>query len=259
MIQKIDSLANLKIKHLAKLLDSSKERKMSREFVLEGLRLCFDCIKNSPIEAESVFFTAKAYQKSEDGFKSIINEIPSFEISEAIAKKLARTENSQGVFVLCKMPDNELSDIDYSGKYLALDNVQNPDNFGAICRSAEALGIDGIIVSGGVDIYNPKSLRASMGSALRMNIIRTECLKDYLEKCKANSMTVIAMVPYTSAKKITELNLDKSVIAVIGNEANGVSEDVKSVCELVTIPMKGQAESLNAATAAAITIWEIMR
>ena len=256
MTQRIESLTNAKIKQLVRLLDSSKERKKEKSFVLEGLRLCLDCLNNSAIKAESLFFTEDCFKKNEALLGDIPGRLPSFVITEAIAKKLARTESSQGVFLLCRMPE-EACEISPFGKYLALENVQSPDNFGAICRCAEAMGLDGIIVSGGVDVFNPKALRASMGSALRLNIIKADNLCEVLERLGKNGMKLFAAVPDSSALKVSDFTFDGGAVVIIGNEANGVSQEAKALCTLLTIPMKGRAESLNAAAAAAIIAWEM--
>ena len=258
MIQKIEALTNPKIKQLVRLQDSSRERKNEGKFVLEGLRLCLDCIDNSPIEAESVFFTEKLRMKCESDIDRVSKLLPSFEITEAIAKKLARTESSQGVFLLCKMGSGFV-EIDKSGKYLALENVQNPDNFGSICRIAEAMGLSGIIVSSGVDPFNPKALRAAMGSSLRLNIIKADNLIETLERLLSAGMRIYSSVPDRSAAPIGEADLSSGCVVVLGNEANGVSDEVKKISSLLTIPMRGKAESLNVSAAASIIAWELSR
>ena len=135
-----------------------------------------------------------------------------------------------------------------------LENVQDPSNLGAISRTAEALGIDGLIVCGGCDIYNPKALRASMGSALRMNIISRANAVETINEANENGMLTLASTP---DKKI---NMTGGTVCVVGNEGNGVTQETMNACRMrVTIPMGGRAESLNAGTAAAILIWEMVR
>ena len=258
MIQKIESLTNPKVKQLSKLLDSSKERQKEGKFVLEGLRLCLDCVENSAIKAESVFFTDSIFKKSGALIQNAFADVPSFEITEAIAGKLARTESSQGIFLLCAIFDSS-SPIDPRGKYIALENIQNPDNFGAICRCAEAFGLDGLIVSGGVDMFNPKALRAAMGSSLRLNIIKTAILSETILDFKKIGGRVFSAVPDRVAKSISDADLSPGAIVVVGNEANGVSGEISALCEKITIPMTGGAESLNAAAAAAIIAWELSK
>lgn len=186
----------------------------------------------------------------------------SFIVSDEIAEKLSDTKNNQGIFCVCKMLDKKtnIGKIKYNGKYIALEDVSNPSNFGSVVRTAEAVGLDGVIVCGGCDIYNPKSLRASMGSLFRMDISVAENLPALISQLRENGMKVYAGVPDSSAIKITESDMQNGVVCIIGNEGNGITEETKKACtQLVTIPMKGRSESLNAASAASILIWEMMR
>lgn len=260
MFDIIDSASNPKIKHTCKLAVSSKYRKECGKFFLEGLRLCLE-VSRSKTKTECVFFTEKAYNKN----RSMIDEIidcasASYQISQSISDKLSQTENNQGVFCVCEWNDEkDETSISFKKKYIALDRIQNPDNLGAISRTAEALGISGIIINGGCDIYNPKALRASMGSLLRIPVIKTDNLVPCLLRLHKNGMKIYATTPDSEAYDITGVDMSGGVVTVMGNEANGVSDEIFSVSEKVTIPMAGLAESLNAAMAAAITMWEMMR
>jgi TrmH family RNA methyltransferase len=140
-----------------------------------------------------------------------------------------------------------------------LEEISNPSNFGAICRTAEAVGLDGIIIKGGCDIYNPKVLRAAMGALFRLDVVVTDDLISLLNTLKTNSMKIYGSVPDANAEKITNIDKSQGMVCVIGNEGNGISDEVKGFSELVTIPMNGYAESLNAAAAATIIMWEMMR
>lgn len=255
---KIDSLSNEKIKLCTKIISSSKHRKQQGMFFLEGLRLCRDAAITG-CEIEFAFFTRKAIETKPEAVE-LISGIASqyFEISDQVAAKLSLTESSQGFYCLCRIEKKETKILP-DGKYIALENIQDPSNLGAICRTAEALGINGAILSGCCDRYSPKVQRSAMGSLLRLNIIDCDDLKEYLLELKSMGMKLYATTPDDSAEKITECDMSEGVVAVIGNEGNGVTEDVFSVCEKVTIPMLGRAESLNASMAAAITMWEMMR
>lgn len=185
----------------------------------------------------------------------------SFEISDGISAKLSDTKNPQGIFCLCKAAaEPGDTQLDPNGKYLLLENVQDPSNLGAIARTAEALGIDGLIVCGGCDIYNPKALRASMGSILRLCVISRENAAEVINEANGKGMLTLASTPHGEAVPVTRVDMTGGVVCVVGNEGNGVSEDLMNICrKRVTIPMGGRAESLNAATAAAILIWEMVR
>ncbi len=227
-------------------------------FFLEGLRLCRDAAFTG-CRIEFAFFTRKAIDAHSVDV-SLISEASEhyFEISDQIAARLSQTESSQGFFCLCRMPEQS-HEIKYSGKYIALENIQDPSNLGAICRTAEALGISGVVMSGCCDRFSPKAQRAAMGSLLRINVFETNNLSEYLSDLKLNGMKILATTPDSDASVITQVTMNGGVVAVIGNEGNGVSDEVFRVCDKITIPMLGRAESLNASMAAAITMWEMMR
>lgn len=259
-MNRIDSTSNEKIKYAVKIASSSSKRKEDGVFFLEGLRLCRDAALTG-IKIKTAFFTDKAFEKNEDDANFIAQKAESaYLVSLPVANKMSLTENSQGFYCLCEY-SGVLSekDIDPKGKYIALENIRDPSNLGAICRTAEALGISGAIVCGCCDRLGPKAQRAAMGSLLRLPVVESENLSETLAMLRENGMKLYATTPDESAGNITESDMNGGVICVIGNEANGVTDEVFSVCEKLTIPMKGRAESLNASMAAAITMWEMMR
>ena len=259
-MEKITSRTNEKIKYAVRLGESASLRKEAGEFFLEGARLCFDAAQTG-IRIKQAFFTSKALWKYEDYISAITAcSEECFEIGAEVSQKLSDTENPQGVFCICSMREQNGIELDPKGKYIALENLQDPSNLGAICRSAEALGLDGLIVSGGCDIYNPKALRAAMGSSLRMNVIVCDSLDEIINKAKASGMLTLASVPRNTATDIRKVDMNGGVICCVGNEGNGLSEKTIENCEMqVVIPMNGRAESFNASAAAAILAWELIR
>ena len=261
-MEKITSKANDRVKFAVKIRENSSLRKQEKLFFAEGARLCSDAA-SSGVEIAEMYVTEKALNKYSDYVRLVEEKAErSFVVSEEVAEKLSDTKNSQGVFCLCKMLDKNINigKIKYNGKYIALESVSNPANFGAVVRTAEAVGLDGVIVSGGCDIYNPKSQRAAMGSLFRLNVVEVEDLPKTLKELSENGMAILAGVPDSKAEKLTEVDMSGGVVAIIGNEGNGITEETCAVAtKLVTIPMKGRAESLNAAAAASIIIWEMMR
>lgn len=259
-MERLDSISNEKIKLSCKIATSSKARKEHNLFFLEGLRLCRDAAVTG-VKIKFAFFTNKAEEKFPADTALIRSKSQqSFSVSDAVANKLSQTENTQGFFCLCEKQKEKLIDeIDCKGKYIALENIQDPSNLGAICRTAEALGISGAVLCGCCDRYNPKSQRAAMGSLLRLPVFETVNLKETLLSLEEKGMKLYATSPDSSALKITSVSMLGGVISVIGNEANGVTREVFDVCEKVTIPMLGKAESLNASMAASIVMWEMMR
>lgn len=259
MIFHIESKSNDKIKSAQKLLSSSSYRHEKGEFFLEGARLCYDAAI-SAVRIKQCFFTEKARQKHGEKVEKVISCAESaYSVSEDIAGRLSDTKNPQGVFAVCAIPCDTAVTLESGKKYIALENIQDPSNLGAIIRTAEALGIDGAVLCSCCDIYNPKAQRAAMGSLLRLPLMITKDLSAVISDCEKKGILTLATVPDSSAKKITQTDMSEGVLAVIGNEGSGVSQEIKALCEKVTIPMLGRAESLNASMAAAIVMWEIMR
>ena len=148
---------NPKIKEVKSLLTSSRDRRNSGLFVVEGVRLCLDALL-SGCEIESVFCTENCAEKYGDEIASLRDGCKSFyTVSNDVLKAISDTVTPQGVVCTVKMKQNSF-EYEKGKKYIALDTIQNPDNLGAISRTAEALGLDGMVIFGGCDIYNPKAL-----------------------------------------------------------------------------------------------------
>lgn len=250
---------NPKIKEIKGLLTSSKDRKNSGLFVLEGVRLCCDAVK-SGCEITSVFCTetcAEKYAVSINELKNATSDF--FFVSEDVLKSISDTVTPQGVVCAVKMCSNNF-EYESGKRYIALDTIQNPDNLGAISRTAEAFGIDGMVVCGGCDIYNPKALRASMGALFRLPVKVCKNLEEEIDLCKNVGIMSFATVPDRDADDITKTDFSMGALCIIGNEGNGVSKEIIDVCDKkITIKMQGRAESLNAAAAASITMWELVK
>ncbi|NMP36702.1 MAG: RNA methyltransferase [Clostridiales bacterium] len=261
-MEKITSRSNDKIKFAARLREEVRERRESGLFIIEGVRLCCDAARSS-VEIDTLFVTADAmmrYEKSIGLLERAAKQ--SYEITTDVASRISDTKQDQGVFCICKMLDkiSDIDKIDTMGKYVALENISDPSNLGAAARTAEALGMSGIIVASGCDIYNPKAQRASMGSLLRLPVFFTAELPLTLGQLREKGMLTLASVPDSGARPVTEMNFSGGAVCVIGNEGAGITEVTASVCDIeVTIPMKGRTESLNASAAAAILMWEMMK
>ncbi len=256
--KRITSKENSLIKLISSLQTSSKSRKESSAFVLEGLRISNDAFDNG-IKFDKLIVSDTALQK----YKYEINKLcknsnDSYLLPDSLFKKISDTSSPQGIIAVAKIPVNNEASLQKSGKYIALENLNNPTNLGAISRTAEALGVSGIILSnGGCDPYSPKTLRASMGTILRMPIFIYD---NFIESIKKSGLKTFACVVDSDATAITDAELSAGSVVIIGNEANGITTETKAACDrLVTIPMSGRAESLNASVAATIAIWEMMK
>lgn len=256
--KKIESKENSLIKLISALQSSTKARKENNLFVIEGLRICKDAFENG-IRFDKLIV-------SETAKKKYINDIACFaeisdeciQITDNLFKKISDTVSPQGIIVLAQTPANRVDNIDINGRYIALENVADPSNLGAVARTAEALGVSGIILSSnGCDPYSPKVLRASMGTLLRLPVY---ILDDFSNQITSFGLKLYACVVNKDATPITDIEFSDGSIVMIGNEANGLTDTAKELSDYkITIKMLGRAESLNAAAAAAIAIWEMMK
>lgn len=254
----ISSRNNPKIKAAAALLFSAGRKKSGR-FLLEGARLCYDAVKNG-YTPETLFITENAKEKYESEYLAVKEKAGNAcVIEDHVAEKLSDTSGNQGFF--CVMQQKEEAEFIFpDGFYVMTDNLQTPDNLGALSRTAEAFGVQGLIVNGGCDIYAPKALRASMGALLRLPVIKTKAGASLLRELKERKMQVYGAVLRDDALDVRTIEKSGGAVLVVGNEGNGISEEIMKECtSFVIIPMSGRAESLNAAAAAAILIWEFVR
>ena len=259
----ITSKENHLVKQWKQLSNDGKARKKQALFACEGARLCADAaLSGVPITA--VLYTAEALETYRDRLQAVMDVAKNaYEIAPSVAAFMADTRTPQGVFCICEMQKNspDADALSVGGRYLALEDVQDPSNLGAIIRTAEALGIDGLLLSNGCcDVYSPKVLRGSMGGVFRQRILHTADMCETVVALHAAGLHTYACVPDDAATSISELALGKGCVCLIGNEGNGLRTDTVKACERsITIPMAGRAESLNAAMAAGIVIWEMTR
>lgn len=253
---------NARIKEIHKLITSGRARRERGLFVVEGVRICTDALR-SRIGIETLVYSDSAAQRYPEQLE-LLRAACETELSvpNDLFDKISDTKSPQGVLCVCKTPRLRLpiEQIVQGGKYLALESLSDPANLGTIARTAEALGIDGLILSSGsCDPYSPKALRAGMGSLLRIPLVVADDFIALIEALQQKGLRAYAAVPARDAVAVTKLPLCDGGIVMIGNEGNGLSEEAKAVAQRVTIPMAGRAESLNAAAAAAIMMWEMCR
>ncbi len=260
----ITSKDNPNIKLYQKLSSSKKARKENNMFCLEGYRLISDAVKEN-LELYCVFLTKKASEKyskalnlqNDETFNKIVY------ISDEIALKLSDTKTPQGVFAICKKLDkiNYTDKILSSGKFIVLHNVQDPGNIGTIIRTADAVGVNGIILTGdNCDIYNPKLIRSTMGSIFRVKLYIENDFEKIIEIFNKNNVNSYAAVIDKNAISLTECNFTDNCVVVVGNEGNGLPKEISDLCTYkLTIKMQGNIDSLNAAMATGIILWEMLK
>ena len=250
----IESKNNNLFKEIKKLKEK-KHRIKSNKYLIEGLRFVEEAIK-SKVSIDSIIFTESFNEKNPDLFLKINENIKLIQMNEALLKQLCSTENPQGIVGVINMQNKELK----SGELVVLvDKVQDPGNMGTIIRTAHAAGAAGIVMTKGtVDIYNDKTLRSTMGSIFYIPIVQDDSL-DFVKSLKKEGYKLV--VSFLQGKNnFFEENLQGKVMIAVGNEGNGVSDEVYDIADIkVKIPMPGEAESLNVAVATSIMIYEKIR
>ncbi len=258
---RITSKDNTLIKHIAKLNKSARYRRECFEFTAEGLRLCLDAL-NSDADIESLIVSEKSYGKHTDDINKIAEVCEkSYIVPDSLFSRISQTKTPQGILCVIKTLDKPtlFDKMLIGGKYVALENIQDPSNLGTVLRTAEAVGVDGVILSDDCcDIYSPKVIRGSMGAVFRLPILTSESIESFISEHK--ELSFYASVVDKGAEKITDVEFEEPCAVIIGNEGNGIKQSTISVCDKkITIPMNGRAESLNASAAAAIIIWELIK
>lgn len=259
---KISAHDNAAVKLYRKLARAKKDRTREGLFVLEGQRLVSDAVQNGAVLTH-IFWTEEGYARWNEENASVDFSVTRCALlSDALGTALSQTEHSQGVYAICRMPEQpSLSSLIHSGgNYAVLHQLQDPGNAGMILRTADALGLDGVIYSASCDIYSPKVVRATMGSLFRVPICCTADIIPVLEMCRSAKVETCAAVVGGEAEPVGLCAFQRGTAVVIGNEGNGLPESVSTICDRrVTIPMHGTIESLNAAMAAGIILWEVQK
>lgn len=261
-MQRITSKDNPIVKHISKLIKSSGYRSECSQFVIEGARLCADAL-DSNVNIETVIVSDSAFEKYKPQVDKLVEVCEStFVFSDKLFSQISDTKSPQGVLCVCNIKSKKFN-INDKGVYLALEHIQDPSNMGTILRTAEALGVKGVILTDNCcDVYSPKVLRGTMGAVFRLPIHICNSMVQTVKELNSKNVTTIATVVHNTAIPVTALTEEeKGYCAVlIGNEGNGLEAETISQCsKQVTIPMLGRAESLNASVAASICMWEVLR
>lgn len=254
-MEEISSRKNQNVRFMRELFSSGERRRESGMFAVEGDHLCGETA-GLDYKIELFMFTEKAREKYPRTVEKACKKAEKIlVITEEISEYISDTKAPQGLFMAVERRSSEMSE--NARKIVVLDGVQDPGNVGTIIRTAEALGIEGAVFTGKcADAFSPKTLRASMGSALRMPLgyANEHNLREIL-----GGFSIFASMLDESAKKLGEIAFPEKTAVVIGSEGSGVSPEIAALCdEKVYIPIK-KAESLNAAAAAAIILWELSK
>lgn len=260
-MQELSSKENSIIKSCKALAESAAERRKQGLIFLEGMRLCTEAV-DAGVTVTALLVTAEAWEKWQDRLSPLGEHAESCAIiTPQLSKHLAQTQSAQGVYCVCSMPEVRRPSL-IMGSYLLLDRLQDPGNMGNIIRTAEAFGLGQLILSRDcADIWSPKVLRSTMGSCFRQSIAVSEDMTDTAVQLRAEGVTVYGAALDDSAVTPRQLRRGSGGIAiVIGNEGAGISPQLLAACDsTLYIPMTNRIESLNAATAAAILLWELSK
>lgn len=250
----IESKENPEIKFINSL-KSKKKRQLSRFFLVEGIRLVGEALTAQ--KAGKIYCT-------QDIFNKLQNYLDGKEItfiSEQIARHLTETKSPQGIFTISKFSDKDFREILKNGKrFIFLHDISDPGNLGTLIRTAHSVKTDGLFISKkSADLYNPKTVRATMGSIFNLQIAIDIDPLECIELASERKLELIGLT--TKAKKnIYEINFKKPSILFIGSEAHGLTNEIVSRMHLLAkIPMPGLTESLNASIAGSIAMMEFLR
>ncbi len=277
----ITSLNNGRIKHAIQLKEKSRIRNEEGLFVAEGLKM----FEEAPLsKIREIYCREDVWQKMEESYKKapldklsrIYEKIMTCEkqgivvetVSEEVFRKLSDTQTPQGIFFLMEKMTYDLTALlkkagerkEQKGKrplFLILEDVQDPGNLGTMIRTGEGAGVDGILMSKGTaDIYNPKTIRSTMGSLYRVPFLYTGNLKQTIEQLQKAGIRIYA-AHLKGTKSYREPDYAGGAAFLVGNEGNGLKEETAALAdEYIRIPMLGKLESLNAAVAAALLMYQ---
>lgn len=281
----ITAVSNSRIKRIVQLQQKARFREQEEVFIIEGRKLFMEAV---PSMIKEIYLTEGFMDKYVHG--ELKKRLAGFDyelVSEEVCRKISDTRTPQGILCIVRRFPYQLTDLFASKKgsapfWLILEDIQDPGNLGTIIRTGEGAGLDGLIMSRGcVDVYNPKTIRATMGSVFRVPFIYADDLGAAIAKLKSSGLKVFAaalpadgedcagdILADSHDDKIcddkicdyTACDFIPGTAFLIGNEGNGLrAETIRNADMNIRIPMEGCVESLNAAAAAAILLYEVRR
>lgn len=261
MLERITSAVNDRIKDMVHLRQSRRFREESGLFLVEGAALALEASRSDYV-IESVCCTERALALYGDSVFPAFDkaEGQNYSITDGIAEKISGQPSPQGIFTVLRMRENlSIGELFHKRRVVLLETVQDPNNLGAVARSALALGFDGMVLSSdSADWRAPKAQRAAMGALLKLSISVAGSIPGTIADLKEEGFTVYAAAMRPDAAVLTkDLRREKTAV-VIGNEAGGLKEETIAASDAaVVIPIDRRTESLNAAAAASIFMWEL--
>ena len=254
----ITSSANQQMKHLSQLMKRAKERKKEQVFVVEGIKM----FQEAPADTVVSVYVSESFLEDPE-HQVLLQGIPYEMVKDSVFAQMSDTLTPQGVLTVVRQYHYTMEDLMGEKEhplFLVLEDLQDPGNMGTIFRTAEGAGVDGIFMSANcVDIYNPKTIRSTMGSIYRVPFVIAPDLQEVFAWFK--KQRVRSYAAHLKGKGwYDEESYTGGTAFLIGNEGNGLTDATAGQADcLIKIPMKGQLESLNAGVAAAILMYEASR
>lgn len=254
----IISTNNAQVKQIMQLSRKSRERKKQDVFLVEGVKM----FREAPRERLIKTYVSESFV-SDAGHRKLLDGIDYEVVKESVFSQMSDTLTPQGILTLVRQYHYRLEEMNGLGEpplYLLLEDLQDPGNVGTIFRTAEGAGVTGIIMTKNcVDIYNPKTIRSTMGSIYRVPFICVDSVEEIWEWFEKNEVSTYA-AHLKGEKDYDRENYRKGTAFLIGNEGNGLTEELSKKADYwIRIPMKGKLESLNAGVASAILMYEAAR
>ena len=259
---RIESPQNQQVKRLRSLA-TRKGRRVARRFLVEGVRALEEAASGH-LPLETVALCPELYsgdRAAELAAELRGREIPILELSEEAFRSFSQVQAPEGIAAEVGIPETQLSDLPADANLVvAAVDVRDPGNMGSLVRTADAAGAQAVIAAGScVDLSDPKVVRATAGSLFHLQVVNGASPEDTIAWARQAGMRSVAAT-LKSAKPHTQTRFAKRMLVMVGNEANGLRDDVAKQADIrAFIPMPGRAESLNVTVAAGILIWEILR
>ncbi len=253
----ISSTSNTQIKEIEKLQKKAKIRKETKTFIVEGKKM----VEEAGERIVKVYISESYYE--EGGLTTELTATHDFEVvTDKVFKEVSDTMTPQGILAIVNMPEYTLEEflLNKNPIFILLEDLRDPGNLGTIMRTAEGAGVSGIILSKDcVDLFNPKVVRATMGSIFRIPFVYVEDFGETVSYLQQKGILLYA----THLRGVNDYDRENYADAcgiIIGNEANGITQSTANRADcLVKIPMEGKVESLNAAIASGLMMYEVYR
>ncbi len=248
----ISSSKNEKFKYIKNL----KQKKFrTEEYTVEGKKSVEEAVLSK--KTVTAIIMSESFSKK---YEPDFSDIPCYTVSDNIFPQLSSTDTPSGILCTIKIEKDTVFLPDPEKVYIYCDKISDPGNLGTIIRTADAAGFSGVLLSPGCcELYNPKTVRSSMGSFFRMPVYENIGI-DNLQRYRQDGFRLLSGTLSDSSIPYTDADMTKPTIIVIGNESNGISDEVLNISDqFIKIPILGGAESLNAAIAAGIIMYEVLR